>query len=183
MYNKVHMDTQGRRRVGEGSDRTEYGRVMAALETRIANEFEVGDRIPSTTRLQEQYGASSTAVRRAVRELTSKGLLEGVGGKGVFVIAKPSAHKQDGSPVEGLTGRFVEHIAAIEQRVERLEQADREELQSLRKALGELRKFVNALQVQLIELYGRTGQPFPHELLPENGDSATGEFERRAEGA
>jgi DNA-binding transcriptional regulator YhcF (GntR family) len=164
MHSKVHIDAHGRRAVGGNSGRTEYGRVMAALEKRLADpdDLKVGDRIPSTKGLQDEYGASSTAVRRAVKELEAKGLLEGISGKGVFVTAKPELPQEDEqSPWKGLDRR----LAEMEERVEEMDKADREQLEALRKELRVIRQSVGALHTHLIELYGRLGQPFPDELL------------------
>ncbi|MFF4205659.1 GntR family transcriptional regulator [Streptomyces sp. NPDC001668] len=183
MHIKVHIDAQGRRGVGGSSGRTEYGRVMAALEQRIADpdDLKVGDKIPSTQGLMDQYGASSTAVRRAVKELVAKGLLEGIAGKGVFVTSKP---ENLGEEDEAPWSRLDQRLAAMEDRVEELDKADREQLQELRKELRAVRRSVGALHTHLIELYGRLGQPFPDELLAA-GVSASDESDdvRRAAGA
>nr|WP_181412037.1 GntR family transcriptional regulator [Streptomyces sp. F12] len=183
MHIKVHIDAQGRRGVGGSSGRTEYGRVMAALEQRIAdpNDLQVGDKIPSTQGLMDQYGASSTAVRRAVKELVAKGLLEGIAGKGVFVIAKPEhLGEVEEAPRSGLERR----LAEMENRVEELAKADREQLHALQQDLRAVRRSVAALHAHLIDLYGRLGQPFPDDLLAA-GVSAADQSEdvRRVEGA
>lgn len=57
----------------------------------IAGQIErgelVADRpIPSETRLAEEYGLARMTVRRTVRELTERGLVRPVSGRGTFVI-------------------------------------------------------------------------------------------------
>jgi DNA-binding GntR family transcriptional regulator len=53
----------------------------------------VGSELPSTAKLTENYGVSTTVVRAAVRELRDEGLVRGQPGKAVYVTAEP-----DGAP-------------------------------------------------------------------------------------
>lgn len=48
-----------------------------------------GERLPSLRALAEQYGASETPVKMAVRELQLRGYIEGHQGRGNYVIWQP----------------------------------------------------------------------------------------------
>ena len=74
-----------------GSIGPSYQLVADDLRSKISSgELQVGDLIPSTVKLMEQYGVSSTVVRHAVAQLRTDGILEGHPGKGVYVKALPA---------------------------------------------------------------------------------------------
>ncbi|MFF6886325.1 GntR family transcriptional regulator [Streptomyces sp. NPDC012421] len=54
----------------------------------------VGDPYPSESQLCERFGASRTAVRRALAQLEGSGVLDAVHGKGRTVRALPAASEQ-----------------------------------------------------------------------------------------
>ncbi|MFB7619252.1 GntR family transcriptional regulator [Kitasatospora sp. NPDC056181] len=63
-----------------------YLAVSDALRTRVlAGEWEVGSRLPSRTRLAEEYGVGRNVTQRAVERLIVEGLLEGRAGSGTYV--------------------------------------------------------------------------------------------------
>ncbi|MCL4458709.1 MAG: GntR family transcriptional regulator [Chloroflexi bacterium] len=63
-----------------------YRQIMNAVRERIeANEFQVGDRLPSERELSEQLSVSKMTVRQAMRELSRAGYCYKVRGKGLFV--------------------------------------------------------------------------------------------------
>ena len=72
--------------------RPKYVEVADSLRAAIADgTYPIDSELPSTLRLTEQFGVSTTVVRAAVRELRSEGLVVGQPGKAVFVRATPDA--------------------------------------------------------------------------------------------
>lgn len=64
-----------------------YKVVADRIEKRIrAGEFGDSGRLPSETDLAEWYGVARMTVRRAHEELTERGLVRVVPGKGTFVV-------------------------------------------------------------------------------------------------
>jgi len=71
-----------------------YNDLVMALRTRIARGTYAPDsRLPSLSALTTEFGVSAITVRRALRELTYEGLVEGHQGLGVFVKSKPRIHR------------------------------------------------------------------------------------------
>jgi GntR family transcriptional regulator len=63
-----------------------YLRVAADLRARIASgDLSPGAKLPTETRLTEQYGVSRTVVKWAINSLKGAGLVEGRRGSGVYV--------------------------------------------------------------------------------------------------
>lgn len=80
--------------MGEVTGQPKYLHVANELRRAIrAGVYPVGGELPSTARLTENYGVSTTVVRAAVRELRDEGLVRGQPGKAVYVTAEP-----DGDP-------------------------------------------------------------------------------------
>ncbi len=75
--------------------RPKYVEVAASLRSAIAaGTYPVGSELPSTARLTESFGVSTTVVRAAIRELRDEGLVVGQPGKAVFVRALPGDKTQ-----------------------------------------------------------------------------------------
>ena len=111
-----------------------YQRVADDLRSKISSgELKVGEPIPSTTKLMEEYDVSSTVVRRAVADLRAAGILVGHSGKAVYVKAKPEQVAEERVTLEELSAR-----------------------------LNDLAERVGLLQAHLMDLYARLGQPYPH---------------------
>ena len=71
--------------------RPKYVEVADSLRSAIAaGTYPVGGELPSTARLTESFGVSTTVVRAAIRELRDAGLVVGQPGKAVFVRAMPT---------------------------------------------------------------------------------------------
>jgi GntR family transcriptional regulator len=69
-----------------------YVQLANVLRDRIrAGEIPVGRRLPSQSELEEETGGtvSRRTIKSALEVLTTEGLVQGVQGKGVFVIARP----------------------------------------------------------------------------------------------
>jgi DNA-binding GntR family transcriptional regulator len=63
-----------------------YRAVADDIAARItAGEYPPGARLPSLDDLAETYGIARMTARRAVRELTERGLVEVVVGKGTYI--------------------------------------------------------------------------------------------------
>ena len=72
--------------------RPAYQEVADDLRAQIADgTLAIGDVIPSTAQLCKQYEVSATVVRAAIAQLQGEGTLRGQPGKGVYVMAMPSA--------------------------------------------------------------------------------------------
>jgi len=71
-----------------------YSDLVIALRSRIARgAYPPGSRLPSLAELTREFGVSAITVRRALRELTYEGLVQGHQGLGVFVRTKPRIHR------------------------------------------------------------------------------------------
>ena len=71
-----------------------YSDLETALRARIARgTYPPGSRLPSLAELTKEFGVSAITVRRALRELTYEGLVQGHQGLGVFVKTKPRIHR------------------------------------------------------------------------------------------
>lgn len=128
-----------------------YRRVADDLKARItAGEFPVGSPIPSTAKLVEHYGVSSTVARHAVTELQADGIVIGHSGKAVFVQARPS----DAEEERVTTAQLAEDVAGFRQDLARFE-------------------------VYLMDLYGKTGYEYPREETGEASQDS-GQRERLA---
>ncbi|MGE0219452.1 GntR family transcriptional regulator [Mycolicibacterium sp.] len=62
-----------------------YRQLSDLLEARLAEQAGPGDRLPSEAELSRQYDVNRLTVRRALNELSQRGLIETVHGKGSFV--------------------------------------------------------------------------------------------------
>lgn len=176
LHNLVH---KGGSPLGAETGQPEYRRLMQDLRRQIAGgQLAIGEPIPSTASLGQHYGVSSTVVRRAVSELRTEGLLYGHPGKGVFVKAKPAEVVSEKQVLEHLTSG----LADVQTKVDGMQTADADMLKEFRRELSELRRVVAVLQTQLIDLYGRMGQPYPRESAP-LPERTSGAEHRRATGA
>lgn len=75
--------------VNPGDQRSPYRQVADALRVEIeSGALRPGDPIPSNTTIMDRFKVASSTAQRAVRTLTSEGLVESVPGRGVFVRKK-----------------------------------------------------------------------------------------------
>ena len=69
----------------------EYMRVAQAIEDKVARGvLRPGDKLPAEQALAEEYGVAYNTIRRAMKELRERGLIETVWGKGTFILRRPS---------------------------------------------------------------------------------------------
>lgn len=105
--------------------RPKYVEVAENLRNAIARgEYPVGSELPSTARLTETFGVSTTVVRAAIRELRSEGLVIGQPGKAVYVRAEPPEGTPSGGIEEQLSAltQFVHtELARLDERLSALE--------------------------------------------------------------
>jgi GntR family transcriptional regulator len=114
-----------------------YQVVADDLCARIrSGEYAVGDPIPSTNGLMQQYSASSTVVRRAVEVLREAGILAGQQGKAVYVQAVP----EDAAAQRDEAGRLRQEVAEL-----------RAEIASVREYAEELEARIMALHLHVPE--------------------------------
>lgn len=75
--------------VNPGDARSPYRQVADALRAEIeSGVLRAGDPIPSNSSIMDRFKVASSTAQRAVRTLTSEGLVESVPGRGVFVRKK-----------------------------------------------------------------------------------------------
>ncbi|MGB8198970.1 MAG: GntR family transcriptional regulator [Pseudonocardiaceae bacterium] len=75
--------------VNPGDPRSPYRQVADALRAEIeSGALGPGDPIPSNTMIMNRFKVASSTAQRAVRTLTSEGLVQSVPGRGVFIRAK-----------------------------------------------------------------------------------------------
>lgn len=157
-----------------------YQQVAEDLRAQIRRgELAVGDPIPSTSRLCEQYKVSATVARAAVAILRQEGIVRGQPGKAVFVVATPDEAEQRSVRVEDLA----EQIEQLRAGLDELSSIVKDEqggatVAELRAEVAELRRMLAVLQTQLMDLYGRTGEQFPHDAKP-TPSAASGTERRR----
>ncbi len=139
-----------------------YRRLAEDLRTKIgAGDLRVGDPIPSTSQMCFTYGVSATVARAAVAELRAEGILRGQPGKAVYVVATP-----EGVRAEGVDLADVEHrVGLLTKKVDRLARgggATAPAIEKVQEDLGDLRRQVALIQANLMDLYGKLGQSYPH---------------------
>lgn len=92
-----------------------------------AQEFAVGEKVPSLRTLTAEYDVAELTVHAAIRELQHAGVLESASGRGTFVRAVPDDADAPGDPgVVALQAELTEvrsTLVDLEQRLRRLEDA------------------------------------------------------------
>lgn len=69
-----------------------YIRIMDQIISDINNHvYEVGDMLPTQEEISKRYGVSRMTVREAIKELSRRGVLLGVRGKGTIVQNNPTS--------------------------------------------------------------------------------------------
>lgn len=139
---------------------TKTEQIIKALRERIdRQDYEVGEPIPSTAKLEEEFGASKTAVTSAVKELKQEGLLEGKPGKGVYVTATSSELQRTQADL----GTLEEGLKAAREEIEQLRTRSTND-EGLQREIENLRNLVINLYGYVMELYSRIGARQPEGL-------------------
>lgn len=133
---------------------TRVTQVREAIRGQIARGvYKPGDRLPSESRLTQEFGVSRTVVREAVAALQSERLLEPRQGAGVFVL-EPAAG-------EGIVFRNLD-MARVSSLIEMLElrtavEGDAAGLAAQRRSPAQEEKIIEAFDV--LRAQSRAGQP------------------------
>jgi DNA-binding GntR family transcriptional regulator len=86
----------------------EWQRVSRAIEQDIrTGRIPPGGALPGIVRLAQEYGVADHTIRRALRDLRERGLIETLPSKGSFAIGPakaeaPRPEPRDGDPSEGV---------------------------------------------------------------------------------
>jgi len=145
----------------EDVGRPAYQQLAADLRAQIASgKLAVGSAVPSTAQLSKQYGVSVTVVRAAINRLRADGLVVGQPGKAVYVRATPEAVASERVQLQDLAGQIKELRASLNDVAEREESTA---VDQLRAEVADLRRQIGIFHAQLMDLYSRMGQPYPHE--------------------
>ncbi|HYT92265.1 MAG TPA: winged helix-turn-helix domain-containing protein [Gemmataceae bacterium] len=157
-----------------------YQQIAGDLRARIASgELAVGSPIPSTAKLSERYGVSVTVVRAAINQLRAAGLVVGQPGKAVYVRATPEAMANERVQLDDLAEQVKELRAGLADVSRRYDQTA---VDQLRAELTELRRQLGVFHTQLMDLYSRMGQPYPHEGARATDQGAPAKRRRAAGG-
>jgi DNA-binding GntR family transcriptional regulator len=141
--------------------RPAYQQIADDLRAQIASgELAVGSPVPSTAQLSKQHGVSVTVVRAAINQLRAEGLVVGQPGKAVYVRATPEGMAKERVELEHLAEQIEELRAGLR---ELTDLPDSSALDQLREEVEDLRRQLGVLHTQLIDLYSRVDQPYPHE--------------------
>jgi DNA-binding GntR family transcriptional regulator len=137
-------------RVDSNDPRAPYQQIADDLRSAIkAGDPAPNERLKSSRELAEVYGVAPMTVHQAMRVLRDEGLVESYQGRGVFVRS-PDSKRDPGIP---------EQIEELRQRVDELSSRDDADISD---EIADLRRQVGTLQAQLMDLYAKTGHPYPH---------------------
>jgi DNA-binding GntR family transcriptional regulator len=139
-------------RIDPDDPRSPYHQIADDLRKAISTgELRPGARMKSSRELAGEYGVAAMTVHQAIRVLRDEGLVDSYQGRGVFVRSADSAAVR---PVD-VQGQIREVRDLVDDLAGRVGE-------TIEPELAELRQHIGTLQAQLMELYARTGQPYPH---------------------
>jgi DNA-binding transcriptional regulator YhcF (GntR family) len=144
--------------------RPTYLQVADALRELIrSGELKANDKLPSVRELADRYGIAPATVQSALRELRDHGWVYAQSTRGHFVRGVPADAPEAGEH----SSEYLSVMARLSTVTAALEEVSRR-LTALEKAAAEgatpggLNQEVAALRVQVMDLYSRTGHPYPH---------------------
>ena len=118
----------------------------------------VGDRLPPERELCERFGVSRTALREGITSLTHIGILESIGGSGVYVRnALPEAVLKRKMEAFRISERSVDDLAELREALESFigelacERATRENIKKLRDVVNRMEKRARAGESLVLE--------------------------------
>jgi GntR family transcriptional regulator len=130
--------------VSDDDPRPPYLQVADHLRSAISSgDLRPGQKLPAQKQLAREYGVAPMTINNAVRLLREQGLLISSHGRGVFVRGQ------------------------LDQPDSLDEAVPHPDVEELRSDIDDLRRQFGRLEALLIDLYGRTGQPFPRERRPD----------------
>ena len=87
-----------------------YLQIADDLQGKIAaGQYRPGDKLPSNTQMQQEYGSSKQTITNAVRELQDRGLVATHSTRGAFVL-EPSGEPEPDPELVRLEARLTRHI-------------------------------------------------------------------------
>lgn len=131
-------------KIDPNDPRPPFRQAADDLRRRIsAGEFGKGEKLPSIRALAAEYGVAAQTMQNALRELREAKLVVAQQGRAFFVR----------DPDRAVTvGEGSDRLAAAENQLRDLQ----ERMSGLERDNGDLRALI-------MDLYSRTGQPYPHE--------------------
>lgn len=131
-------------KIDPNDPRPPYRQAADDLRKRISTgEFSKGERLPSIRDLATEYGIAAQTMQNALRELRNAKLVVAQQGRAFFV--------RDPDRPEAVAGDS-ERLAAAEN-----------ELRDLQERISGVERDNADLRALILDLYGRTGQPYPHK--------------------
>jgi GntR family transcriptional regulator len=159
--------------------RPTYLQVADAIRDLIrSGQLKANDKLPSVRELAERYGIAPATVQSSLRELRDRGWVYAQSTRGHFVRGVPP----EASSTEGHSSEYVSVMARLSSMSASLEEV-KKRLATLERNAAEgastnLKEEIAALRVQLMDLYSRVGQPYPHETEGDEDAEAGGEVRR-----
>lgn len=139
--------------MAKGAARTgpKYRQIADDLRDRIAaGEYDADSQLPAKKALMARYGAALATVDAALDVLRQEGRIETVQGSGTFLRKPP---EPEPSPE---LAAIIKRLEAVENRTERLE----------------------GMEVNLMELYGKSGHDYPGQEQEHPGTSRKAQREQ-----
>lgn len=131
-------------KIDQNDPRPPFRQAAEDLRKRISKgEFGPGERLPSIRELAADYGIAPQTMQNALRELRQDKLVVAQQGRAFFVRDPES---------DVIPGTDSERLAAIES-----------ELRELRGRIASFEEDNADLRAVIMDLYGRTGHPFPRK--------------------
>ena len=131
-------------KIDPNDPRPPYRQAADDLRKRISKgEFGTGERLPSIRELAAEYGVAAQTMQNALRELREAKLVVAQQGRAFFV-------------------RDPDRAVAVGEDLERLAAAENQ-LRDLQERMSDVEKDNGDLRALIMDLYSRTGQPYPHE--------------------
>lgn len=157
-------------RIDPDDPRAPYQQIADDLRREITSGvLAPGKRLDSSRQLAARYGVAPMTVHQALRVLRDEGLVDTLQGRGAFVRDENEPRPLD---IQTQVNQLQEQMEQLWSRVV-AEEADE---------VTELRRKVGVLEAQLMELYARLGQPYPHDTgAGDPGEAPT--RHRKASGA
>lgn len=154
-----------RKRPPGDDKRTLHLRIAAEYRAEILNDdIEPGSKLPATSAMCAEFGASSTAVQNAMRALKDEELVVGQAGRSITVrehrmrVMRPAAYMAPAKPGEPYRWIAEAQKQGMTAESELLEVAEVEPPLSVRKALGIGPEDTAMLRRQLLKLNGEPAE-------------------------
>jgi DNA-binding transcriptional regulator YhcF (GntR family) len=156
-----------------GDPRPTYLQVADAIRQDISSgRLRPSEKLPSVRELAERYGLAPATVQSALRSLRERGWIYSQSTRGYFVSASPpesteaEPHSSEYMSIMAKVSAIASAVDELYERVTVLEKSHRYRAKgNASDPVEDLQRQVAALQVQLMDLYSRTGQPYPHESI------------------